>query len=388
MKILIVGAGIAGLTLADQLEREGYTVQIVEKAPGLRKEGYMMDFFGAGYDVAEKMGLLKELEKIHYPIEALNIKRTDGTTKYSLKYQSLRQLLNDRHFNFMRGDLERVLYERIKDRVPVTNSTTIESLQQDEEGILVKLSNDTKLNCDLLVGADGIHSKVRKLVFGAEENYVHSMGYQTVAFTFDKTSKYNKIDHTFDTITEPGRQVSIYPIRGNRIATFFLFSSKGSSLKHYSHQEGMKELKKNFGDMGWVVPGLLQESEKATDFYFDDVAQTEMPTWTKGRVALVGDACGCVSVVAGQGSSLAMAGAYTLARSLGESKNDIKKALSEYDSLMVPQVTKIQKSARQFASFFLPESKWKLMFRDITMRASVMPIIRNFLKFKSIRVPK
>ncbi|MDM5197239.1 FAD-dependent monooxygenase [Fictibacillus enclensis] len=388
MKILIVGAGIAGLTLADQLDREGYSVQIIEKAPGLRTEGYMMDFFGAGYDVAEKMGLLKELEKIHYPIEALKVKRADGTTKYSLNYQSLRQLLNDRHFNFMRGDLERVLYERIKDRVPVTYSTTIESLQQDEEGILVELSNETKLNCDLLVGADGIHSKVRKLVFGEEENYVHSMGYQTVAFTFDKTSKYNKTDHTFDTITEPGRQVSIYPIMGNRIATFFLFSNKDGSLKHHSHEEGIKELKKHFGDMGWVVPDILQESEKVTDFYFDDVAQTEMTTWTKGRVALVGDACGCVSLVAGQGSSLAMAGAYSLARCLGESKSNIKGALAEYNALMVPQVTKIQKSARKFASFFFPESKWKLMIRDITMRASVMPIIRNFMKFKSIRVPK
>lgn len=140
--------------------------------------------------------------------------------------------------------------------------------------------------------------------------------------------------------------------------------------------------------MGWVVPDILQESEKVTDFYFDDVAQTEMTTWTKGRVALVGDACGCVSLVAGQGSSLAMAGAYSLARCLGESKSNIKGALAEYNALMVPQVTKIQKSARKFASFFFPESKWKLMIRDITMRASVMPIIRNFMKFKSIRVPK
>jgi 2-polyprenyl-6-methoxyphenol hydroxylase-like FAD-dependent oxidoreductase len=140
--------------------------------------------------------------------------------------------------------------------------------------------------------------------------------------------------------------------------------------------------------MKWVIPDILKESETVTDFYFDDVAQVEMPSWTKGRVALVGDACGCVSLVAGQGSSLAMAGAYTLARCLSESKNNIKEALSEYDALMVPQVTRIQRSARQFASYFFPESKWKLMIRDVTMRASVIPIVRNFVKFKSIKLPK
>ncbi|WP_433747429.1 FAD-dependent monooxygenase [Falsibacillus pallidus] len=387
MKVLIVGAGIAGLTLADQLDREGCSVRIIEKAPGLRTEGYMMDFFGAGYDVAEKMGLISDLETIHYPIDALSVKRADGSEKYSLKYQSLRQLLNGRHFNFMRGDLERVLYERIKDRVEIIYGTTIESLQENENGVAAELSNGTTFKGDLLVGADGIHSKVRKLVFGEEAKYVHSMGYQTVAFTFDKTDKYTNLKNTFDTITEPGRQVSIYPIRGNRIATFFLFSKKDSSSRHHSKEEGVKELKEHFGDMGWVIPDVLQEGETSTDFYFDEVAQVEMQAWTKGRVALVGDACGCVSLVAGQGSSLAMAGAYTLARCLDREGN-ISDALSEYNALMVPQVTKIQQSARKFASYFFPESQWKLFLRDVTMRASVIPGIRNFMKFKSIRVPK
>ncbi|RLQ92293.1 FAD-dependent monooxygenase [Falsibacillus albus] len=387
MNVLIVGAGIAGLTLADQLDREGHAVEIIEKSPGLRTEGYMMDFFGAGYDVAEKIGLIEDLRTIHYPIDSLRVKNADGTTKYSLNYQSLIKLLDGRHFNFMRGDLERVLYERIKERVQVTYGTSIDSLQQDDQEVHAVLSNGTERRCDLLVGADGIHSKVRRLAFGEEEKFVHSMGYQTAAYTFEKTPEFNDISRTFDTITEPGRQVSIYPIRGDRMATFFLYSKQGS-VRHHSHEEGIKELKKHFGDMGWVIPDTLQKGELADDFYFDDVAQVEMEKWTKGRVALVGDACGCVSLVAGQGASLAMAEAYTLAHCFAESKGNIEKALSDYDTMMIPQVAKVQRSARKFADYFLPETKWKLMIRDVTMRASVLPVIRNFAKFKSVRLPK
>lgn len=387
MEILIVGAGIAGLTLADQLDNEGHSVHIIEKAPGLRTEGYMMDFFGAGYDVAERMGLLDDLQTIHYPIDAISVKRVDGSTKYAIPYKSLRKLMNDRHFNFMRGDLERVLYERIQERIEITYSTTIESLQEDDKGVQVELSNGRKQYCDLLVGADGIHSKVRALAFGESENLVHGMGYQTVAFTFQKTAKYHSLQRTFDTLTEPGRQVSIYPISGNRAATFFLFANKESRQRGHSHQEGVHKLQKHFGDIGWLVPDLLQESETADDFYFDDVAQVEMAKWSKGRVALVGDACGCVSLVAGQGASLAMAGAYTLARCLASPGSNLQAALSHYNDIMVPQVTKVQHSARKFAGYFLPDAHWKIIVRDLSMRLSVLPVVRKFIRFKSIRLP-
>lgn len=252
--------------------------------------------------------------------------------------------------------------------------------------VFVELSSGTQLSCDLLVGADGIHSKVRGLIFGEEEKFVHEMGYQTAAYTFNRTSGYAEIRDTFDTITEPGRQISIYPIRGDRLAAFFLFTK--DTPTHTSHGEAINQLKEHFGDMGWVIPNILREGESVADLYFDNVAQVEMSQWAKGRVALVGDACGCVSLVAGQGSSLAMAEAYTLARCLAEHKSDMRLALEDYEILMVPQVTKIQRSARQFASYFFPDTKWKLVIRDITMRASVVPVIRKFIKFKSVRLPK
>ncbi|TWT09215.1 FAD-dependent monooxygenase [Planomicrobium sp. CPCC 101079] len=384
MDILIIGAGIAGLTLAGELERSGHAVQVVEKAPGLRTEGYMIDFFGAGYDAAEHMGLLKELEEIHYPISGLSIKRSDGSTRYSVPYPKLRKLADGRHFNFMRGDLEHVLFKRLQGRVPVLYRATIQSFQQDDHSVYAQLSNGSEWSGDLLVGADGIHSRVRKLVFGEPEGFIRSLKLWTAAFTFERTALYADIQNSFDLLTEPGRQISIYPLTGDRIAVFFLLRSNKLNARP-TREEALHELATRFGDMGWLVPDILQRSGTAADFYFDAVAQVEMPQWTKGRVALVGDACHCVSLLAGQGASLAMAGSYTLAQCLTE--NDAMTALTVYENSLKPQITEVQKSARKVASFFFPDTKFQLLLRDISMRASVVPVLQPFFKFKSIRLP-
>lgn len=386
MKVLIVGAGIAGLTLADQLEQQGYSVLIVEQAPGPRTEGYMMDFMGAGYDVAERIGLLSDLESIHYPIETLNTIRPDGTTKYSLKYKDVRALLNNRHFNFMRGDLERVLLERVKDRIQIRYRTTVTSIQQDHSMVHVELSDETTLDVNLLVGADGIHSKVRRMTFEESDTFIRYMGYQTAAFTFPHTSNFESV-YAFDSLAEPKRQVTLYSIKGNRLAAFFLFSKEKPSGR-ITREQAIEELQDHYGDMEWVVPDVLEEAHNASDFYYDDVSQVEMSHWVKGRIALVGDACQCVSLVAGQGASLAMAGPYTLAHCLQRSNGDLISGLAEYEEIMVPQVTEVQSSARKFASFYFPETKLNLFLRDLIMRASVIPVLRNFIKFKSVRIPK
>ncbi|TWT26066.1 FAD-dependent oxidoreductase [Planomicrobium sp. CPCC 101110] len=384
MDILIIGAGIAGLTLAGQLEQSGHTVQVVEKAPGLRTEGYMIDFFGAGYDAAEQMELLVELEKIHYPISGLSIKRSDGATRYFIPYPKLRKLADNRHFNFMRGDLEQVLSRRLRDRVPVLYASTIQSLSQDESRVHALLSDGSEWSGDLLVGADGIHSIVRKLAFGAPDRFTRFLGLWTAAFTFERTSLYEDVQNSFDLLTEPGRQISVYPLTGDRIAVFFLFRSNKLNPRP-TREEALRELSCRFGGMGWLVPDILQKSRTASDFYFDAVAQVEMPEWTKGRVALVGDACHCVSLLAGQGASLAMAGSYTLAQCLAN--DDVASSLSAYENKLKPQITEVQRSARKFANFFFPDTKFQLLLRDAGLRASIVPVLQPFFKFKSIRLP-
>jgi len=183
MKVLIVGGGIAGLTLAYVLHRNGHESLVVEKSPHLRDEGYMIDFFGPGYDACERLGLISDLEGIHYQIPHLTFVDTRGREKFSVAYTDLRKnLFGGRHYNFMRGDLERLLYSRIEDRIPVHFGMSVESIEQDETGVEARLTDGSIDTSDLLVGADGVHSHVRALTFGNESEFFRPLGYYTAAF--------------------------------------------------------------------------------------------------------------------------------------------------------------------------------------------------------------
>ncbi|SFF57088.1 2-polyprenyl-6-methoxyphenol hydroxylase [Halobacillus alkaliphilus] len=386
MKVIIVGGGIAGLTLAYWLNRNGNDVQIIEKASELRTEGYMMDFFGPGYDVAEKMEILDQLSRIHYPISGLEFLNEDGKFKFKLPYPSLRYLFNGRHFNFLRGDLEQVLYDLVKDRVDFKFGETIDDIQQDDDQVHVTLSDGSRDTADVVVGADGVRSRVRSLVFGDHQNYIKHMGYDTAAYIIENSNMNKELNNAFYSLSSPGLQASVYPIRGDRSATFFLYKSSKKE-EHLSREEAEDELKNHFKHMGWIVPELLNKAEETSDFYYDEVSQVVMPHWSKGRVVLAGDSCQAVSLMAGQGASLAMTGAYVLARCLQEN-NDVTQALDKYEVDLKPQVMKTQASGRRFAHYFLPDTRWRIFIRDVTMRISVLPIIRKFVNMNRARIPK
>ncbi|WP_273851199.1 FAD-dependent oxidoreductase [Guptibacillus spartinae] len=387
MNVCIVGGGIAGLTLAYCLSESGNNVTIVEKSPSIRTEGYMIDFFGAGYDVAEKLEIIEELRRIHYPIESLAFLKPSGSEKYRIPYQSLRELLNQRHFNFMRGDLEKVLYEKVRERVMFRFGVSPEQIQEDGEKANVSLSDGTKLTCDLVVGADGMRSKVRSLTCKDEKEPIRYMGYYTAAYIIEDPAFLEKIDKSFYTCSEPNRQVSVYPIRGNKVATFFLYRYP-KQQGHVQKEEALEQLNENFGHMNWIVQDLLEAAKEAKDFYFDEVSQVELPKWRTGKVTFVGNSCQCISLLAGQGASMAMAGAYTLAKSLEEYPNDLEAALTDYERSLHQDIVKLQKSARRFASFFLPSSWWGIFVRDALTRVSVWPGVKKFVNFSTVRLPK
>ncbi|WLR61462.1 FAD-dependent oxidoreductase [Guptibacillus hwajinpoensis] len=387
MDVCIVGGGIAGLTLAYCLSERGDQVTIVERSPSIRTEGYMIDFFGAGYDVAEKLRMLDDLSRIHYPIDSLAFLKGNGSEKYRVSYQSLRELLNQKHFNFMRGDLEKVLYEKVRKQVAFRFGVSPKRIEQDAEKAHVSLSDGTKLTCDLVVGADGMRSKVRSLSFKEEKEPIRYMGYYTAAYIVEDPAFLEKIDKNFYTYSEPNRQVSVYPIRGNKVATFFLYRYP-EQQGHVQKEKALEQLNEYFGHMNWIVPDLLEAGTEAKDFYFDEVSQVGSPKWRNGRIAFVGDSCQCISLLAGQGASMAMAGAYTLAKSLDQHPNDLEAALTDYERSLHPDINKLQKSARRFASFFLPSSWWGIFVRDILTRVSVWPGVRKLVNFSTVRLPK
>ncbi|WP_377889966.1 FAD-dependent oxidoreductase [Alkalihalobacillus sp. R86527] len=388
MDVSIVGGGIAGLTLAYWLSERGDRVTVLEKSSSLRAEGFMIDFFGPGYDVAEMMGIHDELKTIHYPVDALVFMKNSGEEKYRIPYQKMRSLMNNKHYNFMRGDLEQVLYEKIRDRVDVKFNASPISIDQDENNVTVTLSDGSTVTSDLLVGADGMRSAVRSLAFNEDRNHsIRYIGYYTAAYIIDDPEILKKTGGSFYTYSEPGRQVSVYPIRGDKVATFFLYTNP-EQQGHVNKEEALRQLTEKFGHMDWIVPDLLRAGNDANDFYFDEVSQVELSEWKNGRITFVGDSCQCVSLLAGQGASMAMAGAYTLAKSLEEHPADLTHALSEYEHSLHSDIETLQRSARKFANYFLPDSWWRLYVRDVLTRASILPGVRKFVNFKTVRLPK
>lgn len=373
MRVLICGAGIAGLTLALRLHRLGHVPLVVEQAPGLRDGGYMIDFFGSGFDAAEKLGLLPELQQIHYPIAHIDFLDAGGKLRFSIPYKVLRKrVFRDRHFNFMRGDLEHVLYSELHNEVELRFGTTTDAVHEDDERLRVALSDGSNLECDLLVGADGIHSRVRALLFGEESRFIRFLGFRTAAFILDEVPPALSGTDAFATLAVPNRQVGAYPVRGGRLATFFLHRAEHPA-KSVAKGPALDELRAVYGNLDWVVPELLRLAGDLPSVYFDDVSQVEMPRWSSGRVVLLGDACQCVSLLAGHGASMAMAGAYVLAEELNAA-GSVSEALQRYEARLKPSIEKKQAAGRKIARWFVPANSWRLMWRDLALRLSVWPV--------------
>jgi 2-polyprenyl-6-methoxyphenol hydroxylase-like FAD-dependent oxidoreductase len=379
--ILISGGGIAGLTLAYWLHQYGFQPTIVEKRAGLNDEGYMIDFYGSGFDVAEKMGLLEPLAARHYPVYTLRYVDAQGKTRASFDIQQFRRLLNFRHYNFMRGDLEAVLYDAVKEKLPVRMDTTISTIQPQDACVQVQLSDGAQQEFDLVIGADGIHSGIRRFLWGEQEQFEHFLGYYVACGIIDN---FMQDQDAFISFIEPHKQISVYPIRGGRMATFLIFQAEREQPHQREAQQA--KLEQVYAGLGWHTAQILERMRKAPDFYFDSVSQIKLDVWRQGRVALVGDSCQCLTLLAGQGASMAMAGAYRLAQALDRSGGDYQAAFQAYQDGLKPEIEQRQLQAEKLASSFVPDSYRAIWLQNLFLKFAALPVLKGiFLRLIGAR---
>lgn len=348
MRVLICGAGVAGLALAWWLERDGHDVVLVEHAPGRHGAGYMLDCQGAGYDAVERMGLLPELRERAFALSELVYHDDDGGVRDRFTGEGPGA---DRIVSLMRGDLEELLHEALAGRAEIRFRTSVASFaERDGDALAVALTDGSTERVDLLVGADGIHSRVRALAFGPEERFLRDLGFHTAAYVHPDAELASELGDALRMLDAPGLQAGAYPVAGGRVATLFTHRTPpGAPLP----EDPRAELRRVYGGCGWIVPRLLERCPDPAELYYDRVAQIEMPTWSRGRVTLVGDACQALSLLTGQGAGMALAGAEALAAELRRD-GDVPAALARYEERLRPEVLRLQAEGRAMAEEFVP----------------------------------
>jgi 2-polyprenyl-6-methoxyphenol hydroxylase-like FAD-dependent oxidoreductase len=374
MNVVICGAGIAGLTLANRISALGGDVTLLERTPGPRSQGYMIDFFGPGYDAAEAMGLLPAIDGVAYSVDEVSLVDEHGRRRAGVPYAQFAKAVDGRLRSVMRPDLEQVLRHNLPEDVDLRFGTTLVDVADHGDAVLVTLDDGAQLEADLLVGADGVHSTVRRIAFGAESEFLRYLGFHTTAFVFESPRISAEIGNRFVLTDTVGRQMGYYVLRDGRVAAFAVHRTLDATLP----DDARAAVRDAYRPLGWLVPEALEKCPPSEEIYYDQVAQIEMPCWCKGHVALVGDACYAVSLLAGQGASLAIAGAYLLAEQLYHAPT-IDRALADYERLWRPVAEEKQKTGRGAAQWFLPESALQLLIRRAALRFARLPVMNRFV---------
>lgn len=363
MRVLISGGGIAGLTLAYWLRQYNILPTVIEQANSTRRDGYAIDFYGAGYDVAERMGMLNQLRQQQIPIDAISYVGKSGKPIATLDISLMQRIMHNRYMALMHWTLEEALYEAIGDDVEVQYGRSLTAVEPGPDEVVVTYNDGAEETFDILIGADGVHSNTRRLVFGSEEQYRRFLGYCYASYALP--DRYG-IGRAWKNYAEPGCLASAYCSNNDgEIITFFMY--KTADDEYIPREQRLPHLRQAFANTGWITPLLLDNAPDPNAIFMDSVTQIQMPTWHCGRVVLVGDACGCPTLLSGQGVSMAMRGAYLLAQSLHEMR-DYENAFLHYEQYVRPHVEQRQKNARDFARLFAPASTFEVLVQHMVLK--------------------
>ncbi|MEW1632985.1 FAD-dependent monooxygenase [Streptomyces sp. NPDC093801] len=343
--VLVSGGGIAGPVLAHWLRRHGFAPTVAERAPGRRPGGQAVDVRGVALDVVERMGLLEEARSVRTRMRGMSVLGPDGREVHRTTEATFSSgRLDSGDVELLREDLVRLVHERTRTEVEYVFGDGVTRLDEDGTGVRVGFEHGPSRTFDLVVGADGLHSAVRRLAFGPEERFAHHLGSYLSVFSADN---FLGLDDWQMWLQDGESGFGIMPLRDNtelRIAFGFVSAPLGREL---ADGDGLRRIVADrLASMRWEGSRLARAARTAPDFYCDAMAQIR-DRWSRGRVALLGDAGYCPSPLSGQGTSLALAGAYVLADCLARAGGDHHTAYAAYERRMRPFVTPNQALATE-----------------------------------------
>jgi 2-polyprenyl-6-methoxyphenol hydroxylase-like FAD-dependent oxidoreductase len=365
-KVLISGAGVAGSTLAYWLARNGFKPTVVERSQGLRSSGNPVDVRGPAMPVAEAMGVVPQLRAVATRATAMRVLDAEGRRVATVAMPSA----TGDEVEVPRADLAAVLFEAARDlaagEVEFLFGDSITALAQDEHGVDVTFVHTAARRFDLVVGADGLHSAVRRIAFGPERDFLRPTGIHVATAPLDEP-----VDHPGEVLIQntPGRLVSIHPARDQATVAFIFRGGTdgGTEIDYRDTDQHKRIVTSAYADLGWRVPRLLERFRAAEDVFFDAVSLVDLPTWSAGRITLLGDAASCVSLL-GDGSSLAIAGAHTLATTLAAHPGDHATAFGRYETVHRARVTPKQRAVKRSSAILVPKTRLGLAARNLVAR--------------------
>jgi 2-polyprenyl-6-methoxyphenol hydroxylase-like FAD-dependent oxidoreductase len=360
-RVLVSGASFAGLTTGYWMNKMGYKVTVVEIGNHLKMGGTPVDIKDSTVDIVKRMGLYEQIKLNRVGPERWEFKNADDVTEHTVIFKQPGESLPDDEFEIERDILLNMLFDLIKNDVDFVFNNSIKSLQEREDFVEITFKDDTQNQFELVFGCDGIHSAVRKIGFGHESEYIHFLGQY---FSIAIVNKLLVEEGTYQMYGEPNKGVALYAYN-HKTDIIFTFRPEKEIPYDFRDQTQHKEIiSAQFEGMGWRTAELKKELLQSKSFYFDKFCQVKMPSWTKGRVALVGDAGYCASPAAGMGGSLAIIGATALADAFEKYDGNFELAFEAYNKDLRPFIEEVQVAAVEMLDKLLPKTEEEVRWRN------------------------